>query len=71
MQLSQLIVEIFPYEVKETYYIAFRKGHIAKGKLYDAYNNYRARLSAAGIIHRRTKTTEKKSKEKYKSILAK
>lgn len=55
MQLAESIVEIFPTEVKETYYVPFTKGHLARGKLYDAYNNTRARLSASGVIRRRIK----------------
>ncbi|XP_023308149.2 uncharacterized protein LOC111689919 isoform X1 [Lucilia cuprina] len=53
MQLAESIVEIFPSEVKETYYVPFTKGHLARGKLYDAYNNTRARLSASGVRRRR------------------
>ncbi|KAI8114693.1 hypothetical protein CVS40_12959 [Lucilia cuprina] len=56
LELSQSIVEIFPSEVKGTYYVPFAKGHLAKGKLYDAYNNARAKLSAAGVIKRRVKS---------------
>ncbi|KAM7357004.1 uncharacterized protein ACRADG_002534 [Cochliomyia hominivorax] len=55
LQLAQSIVEIFPSEIRETYYVPFTKGRLAKGKLYDAYNNTRARLCASGIIKRRIK----------------
>ncbi|XP_075163647.1 uncharacterized protein LOC142236260 isoform X2 [Haematobia irritans] len=62
LQLSQFIVEIFPSEIKESYYVPFQKGHLAKGKLYDAYNNMRTKLSAAGIIKRRIHTRTPKEK---------
>ncbi|XP_073822254.1 uncharacterized protein isoform X2 [Musca autumnalis] len=53
VQLSQSIVAIFPLEIKETYYIPYSKGQLAKGKLYDAYNNHKFKLSAAGLLTRR------------------
>ncbi|XP_073822260.1 uncharacterized protein [Musca autumnalis] len=54
LQLSQTIVEIFPLEIRETYYIPFTNGRLARGKLYDAYNNQKTKLCAAGIITRRS-----------------
>ncbi|XP_013108451.2 uncharacterized protein LOC106087822 [Stomoxys calcitrans] len=61
IQLAQYIVEIFPTEVSETYYVPFRNRHLPKGKLYDAYNNNRTRLRAAGVISKREKLdTEEK-----------
>lgn len=62
MQLAECISEIFPTELKETYYVPFRNGHLPKGKLYDAYNNNRTRLRDAGVIRRRAKwETEQKT----------
>lgn len=58
-------MEIFPSELKETYYVPFTKGHLARGKLYDAYNNKRARLSAAGVIKRLPKSRPDESVAKY------
>ncbi|XP_075159108.1 uncharacterized protein LOC142232255 [Haematobia irritans] len=55
IQLTKYIVEIFPSELRETYYVPFAKGQLPKGKLYDAYNNNRTRLRAAGVIRRRAK----------------
>lgn len=37
----------------ETYYIPSHRKQIARGKLYDCYNNTRARLNALGVIKRR------------------
>ncbi|XP_058976643.1 uncharacterized protein LOC105261834 [Musca domestica] len=53
-KLSQSIIEVFPSEVIETYYVPFTKGHLAKGKLFDSYNNKRTKLSTQGLINRRT-----------------
>ncbi|XP_075159113.1 uncharacterized protein LOC142232258 isoform X2 [Haematobia irritans] len=52
IQLAKYIVELFPTEIRETYYVPCIKGHLQKGKLYDAYNNRRSRLRAAGLIKR-------------------
>ncbi|XP_058974712.1 uncharacterized protein LOC131800875 [Musca domestica] len=59
LQLSRSIIEVFPSEVRETYYVPFTKGHLAKGKLFDAYNNKRTQLSAAGLINRRENVKKK------------
>ncbi|XP_073822426.1 uncharacterized protein isoform X2 [Musca autumnalis] len=53
-KLSQSIIDVFPSEVIETYYVPYTKGHLAKGKLFDAYNNKRTKLSSQGLINRRT-----------------
>lgn len=34
------------------------KGQLAKGKLWDCYNNTRSKLSKLGVIKRREKTCE-------------
>ncbi|XP_061390593.1 uncharacterized protein LOC133325908 isoform X2 [Musca vetustissima] len=54
LQLSRSIIEVFPSEVGETYYVL-----LTKGKLFDAYNNKRTQLSAAGLINRRENLKKK------------
>ncbi|XP_073826088.1 uncharacterized protein [Musca autumnalis] len=61
LHLSQAIVDIFPLETKETYYIPYSKGKMTKGKLYDAYTNHRTKLCAAGLITRRSNSRPKKN----------
>lgn len=48
----------------ETYYIPSFRSKIAKGKLYDCYNNTRARLSALGIIKRSARVPRKISRSR-------
>ncbi|XP_073827189.1 uncharacterized protein isoform X2 [Musca autumnalis] len=52
LQLSQSIVDIFPFEVMETYYLPFHKRRLPRGRLYYAYIKQKTILSAAGIIPR-------------------
>lgn len=51
--LAELIKTIFPQEPKEIYYSVAKFGQKAAGKLYDAYNNYRKKLSQSGFLKRR------------------
>lgn len=51
-------MEIFPQEIPHTYYKPYCNGKLSTGKLYDAYNNYRTELSAAGIIKRKVWKTQ-------------
>ncbi|XP_075159118.1 uncharacterized protein LOC142232263 isoform X2 [Haematobia irritans] len=68
MELAKSIAEVFPLEIPETYYVPSIKKQIQKGKLYDAYNQSRTRLRAAGIIKRRHKfDTDQHSVEKSSS----
>lgn len=60
--LAQQIVEIFPNEAVETYFMPCKPKQLARGKLWDAYNNLRTKLSAAGLIQRRPRITNTISK---------
>lgn len=58
-QLSQTITEMFPSELKETYYVPGIKTVLPKGKLYDAYKNHRTRFRIAGVIPIRNRVKPK------------
>lgn len=51
--LAENICVVFPTEVPTTYYLKASEGRRARGKLYDAYNNYRNFLAKSGVITRR------------------
>lgn len=51
-------MEIFPSELRETYYVPYKKGHLAMGKLIDAYHNSRTQLRAAGLLPQKRPRTE-------------
>ncbi|XP_075160623.1 uncharacterized protein LOC142233553 [Haematobia irritans] len=51
--ISDLICKLFPQEPKDIYYSPAKFGQKASGKLYDAYNNLRKRLSKSGFLKRR------------------
>lgn len=53
LYLTELIHEILPQEPKDIYYSPAKFGQTASGKLYDAYNNLRKRLSQSGLLKRR------------------
>lgn len=57
--LSKSIVIIFPSEIPEAYFVPSQRNQLARGKLWDAYNNFRTKLSLAGIIQRRNKINRK------------
>ncbi|KAH0552039.1 hypothetical protein KQX54_004478 [Cotesia glomerata] len=68
VELSQLIVDLFPTEVKETYYIPYsydkatKSKILPKGKFHSKYNNgYRANLLASGAIVKKTATKRKRN----------
>lgn len=65
--LAKSIVEIFPNELGGTYFIPYTKNNIARGKLWDAYNNIRTKFSSLGLITRRTKTVSVTSSSTYSS----
>lgn len=55
-KLSCFIVQKFQTENKSIYYTKANAGMRCRGKLFDAYNNYRNSLAKAGVIQRRQKT---------------
>lgn len=59
--LSKILVEIFNKsdELPSTYYVPAQNGNSAKGKLFNAYCNYRSTLGKTGVISRKKKTTRK------------
>lgn len=48
--LAETLVEIFPTEVFETYFIRSIKGKSAAGKLYNAFVNTRAEIADSGLL---------------------
>lgn len=66
IKLSELIVDLFPTEIKETYYIpySYDKANkvkiLPKRKLFSKYKNlYRARLLASGVVGKKTLSKRK------------
>lgn len=59
--LSDLLVKIFHKsgELSSTFYIPAQCGNSAKGKLFNAYCNYKCTLGKTGVILRKTKTKSK------------
>lgn len=55
-KLADLIVELFPNEIKQTYYSPHKGKIRARGKLIDAYYNYKHLLSTAGITSSRSRS---------------
>lgn len=53
--LSAAIVELFPGEIRGSYYTAAHCELQAQGKLYSAYTKYKANLRAIGLIRKRPK----------------
>lgn len=60
--LADILVEIFPTEVKETYFIPSEKGRNATGKLYNAYVNTRAEIIDSGLLGTNRRNTERSDK---------
>lgn len=67
--LAETLVEIFPTEVFETYFIRSMKGKSAAGKLYNAFVNIRAEIADSGLlqtvkrnVNRSDKTKDSKTK---------
>lgn len=50
--MANAICELFPGEVRQSYYIPAENKHQSKGKLRDAYNAFRTKLANAGLITR-------------------
>lgn len=48
--LADTLIEIFPTEVFETYFIRSIKGKSAAGKLYNAFVNTRAEIADSGLL---------------------
>lgn len=61
MRIAELIVQLFPSELKGTYYTPAIRNFPAQGKLYSAYQNYKTDLRAVGLIEKKTKALNKKS----------
>lgn len=61
--LASILVTIFNKsdELPSTYYVPAQNGNSAKGKLFNAYCNYKATLGKTGVISRKKKTTKKTS----------
>lgn len=59
--LSRILVKIFnkSVELPSTYYVPAQNGNSAKGKLFNAYCNYKSTLGKTGVISRKKKTTKK------------
>lgn len=55
IQASIAIVQLFPGEICQTYYIPADNKFQTKGKLRDAYNNYRTSLAKLNQITRRVR----------------
>lgn len=55
IEASIAIVKLFPGEIAETYYIPAENKFQTKGKLRDAYNNYRTSLAKLNQITRRVR----------------
>ncbi|XP_037956188.1 uncharacterized protein LOC119685863 [Teleopsis dalmanni] len=66
-KLAESICEVFTEELPETYYNKYCEGWHASGKLHDAYNNYRTRLAASGLITRRSKSTGRRVFREHKN----
>lgn len=68
--LANIVVDIFnKTECTSVYYVPFGNGRRCGGKLWDAYNNKKRLLSAAGVIKRRfyTHSDEKGDNRRTKS----
>lgn len=53
--MATAIIETFDNELELVYYIPGVKKKPAKGKLWDAYNNYRTKLAKVELISRRSR----------------
>ncbi|KAJ6639408.1 hypothetical protein Bhyg_12152 [Pseudolycoriella hygida] len=60
IHLAKLIVQLFPQEWMGTYYIPAVKGEQAQGKLYSAYQIYKADLREAALFLKRPKSASSK-----------
>lgn len=72
LHISNAICQLFPGEVRQSYYIAAENSHQAKGKLRDAFNACRTKLAKAGIITRQTRKSKsivdaEQNNSKYKT----
>lgn len=56
--MASAITETFPDELELVYFVPAAKKRVAKGKLWDAYNNLRTKLSKVKLISRRSKCTK-------------
>lgn len=56
--MASAIVATFPGELELVYFVPAAKKKVAKGKLWDAYNNIRTKLSKVKLIARRSKGTQ-------------
>lgn len=57
INLSKLIVQLFPRELLGTYYIPAVKSQPAEGKLCNAYQNYKADLRESELVPKRAKAS--------------
>lgn len=53
--MTTAIIETFPTEMELAYFVPAAKKKIAKGKLWDSYNNFRTKLAKVKLISRRSK----------------
>lgn len=68
-RLTELIVQLFPFESKGTFYTPAVKGSPAQGKLYSAYQNYRTDLIEAGLIATRERSLSEESNTNFLSTI--
>lgn len=64
-RLAELIVKLFPFESKGTYYTPAGNGQPARGKLYSAYQNYRTELIKAGLTAKRERSQSEESNNNH------
>lgn len=62
--LAETLVEIFPTEVVETYFVRSIKGKCAQGKLYNAFVNTRSEIVDSGLLQVNKRNVGKSDKEK-------
>lgn len=63
MNLAELIVKLFPFETKGTFYTPAVKNSPAQGKLYSAYQNYKTSLREGLLINKRERVLDEQSNE--------
>ncbi|KAG5668649.1 hypothetical protein PVAND_016583 [Polypedilum vanderplanki] len=58
--LTKIIIELFPTESAETYFIRSSKGKNASGKLYNSFINTRQEVTESGLVMTKRKSKENK-----------
>lgn len=62
--LTDILIDIFPTEVVETYFVRSMKSKAAAGKLYNAFVNIRAEIAESGLVQTVKRNMNKPEKPK-------